>query len=181
MTEEEIVLGCKRGDNIARRELYELYGAYLLSVCRRYSPDTATAEDNLSESILKIFGAIGRFEWRGEGSLREWCRRIAVNEAIDRLRRTARHRPVPLEQIEAAAEPSAEETAQVPAELLRRWVEELPQGYRTVFNLYCDGYSHREIGRMLGINENSSSSQFYRARQLLARKIKDYTSKNGKA
>lgn len=181
MTEEEIVTGCKRGENMARRELYERYGPYLLSVCRRYSPDSASADDILQESLLKIFDAIGRFEWRGEGSLREWCRRIAVNRAIDTLRRASRHRHIPLEHIEAFPEPTAEETALVPPELLRRWVEELPQGYRTIFNLYCDGYSHREIGRMLGINENSSSSQFYRARQLLAARIKSYTSKNRQA
>ena len=164
--EQILAEGCGRGDNAARRELYDRYAALLLGLCQRYVGDRATAEDVLHDAFLKIFGAIGRFRYRGEGSLRAWMERIAVNTALEHLRRESRALP-------AAAEPSDDEVARIPREVLLRLVGELPDGYRTVFNLFCiEGYPHREIAAMLGINEKSSSSQLARARALLARKLR---------
>jgi len=168
---------CRCGDDAARKELYDLYAGRLLAVCLRYAGDRAAAEDLLHDAYLKIFGAVGRFEWRGPGSLRAWMERIAVNVALEWLRSRKRLGTMPLDEtrLHDVAEPSAEEAAAVPRETLLRMVAELPDGYRTVFNLYCiEGYGHREIARMLGINEKSSSSQLFRARAMLARRIGAY-------
>lgn len=104
--------------------------------------------------------------------------RVTVNVALEWLRTRNRLGCVELDEGRAAAlpdEPSAEEASRVPRDVLMRFVGELPDGYRAVFNLYCiEEYSHREIAQMLGINEKSSSSQLFRARTLLARRIRDY-------
>ncbi|WP_302152071.1 RNA polymerase sigma factor, partial [uncultured Alistipes sp.] len=90
-TKEQILAeGCGRGDNAARRELYDRYAGLLLGVCLRYTGERASAEDALHDAFLKIFGAIARFRYRGEGSLRAWMERIAVNTALERLRRERR-------------------------------------------------------------------------------------------
>lgn len=178
MEEQRLAEGCREGDGPARRELYDRYAGRLLSVCLRYVGDRATAEDLLHDAFLKIYAAIGRFEYRGRGSLRAWMERIVVNLSLERIRERSRSRILDLDEGRVAAEaeePSPEETEQVPREVLLRFVSELPDGYRTVFNLYCmEEYSHREIAQMLGINEKSSSSQLFRARSLLARRIRDY-------
>ena len=112
-----------------------------------------------------------------------WMERIAVNTALERLRRERRLGEVRLDAergLPPVEEPSAEETARIPEEVLMRFVNELPDGYRTVFNLYCiEEYSHREIAEMLGINEKSSSSQLFRARMMLSRKIRAWLDKQG--
>lgn len=176
-TKEQILAeGCGRGDIAARRELYDRYAGLLLGICLRYAGDRATAEDMLHDAFLKIFGAVDRFRYRGEGSLRAWMERIAVNTALERLRHERRLAEVRLDgtrELPAAEEPSPCEAARVPQEVLLGFVAELPDGYRTVFNLFCiEGYPHREIASMLGINEKSSSSQLARARAILARKVR---------
>lgn len=106
--------------------------------------------------------------------------RITVNVALEWLRNRSRRGFTELDEGRVAAtvadpEPTPSEMAAVPREVLLRFIAELPEGYRTVFNLYCiEEYSHREIARLLGINEKSSSSQLFRARALLARRIRDY-------
>ncbi len=104
--------------------------------------------------------------------------RVTVNVALEWLRGRNRLGMTDLDEGRVAAtvaEPAVSDVAQVPREVLLRFVSELPEGYRAVFNLYCiEEYSHREIARMLGINEKSSSSQLFRARALLARKIRAY-------
>lgn len=178
MEERTLAQGCRDGDDAARRELYDRYAGRLTAVCLRYAGDRATAEDLVHDAFLKIYGAFGRFEYRGPGSLRAWMERIAVNVALEWLRRRSRTGIIPLDEErtpEPVEEPDAAEVAAVPQEVLLRLVAELPEGYRTVFNLFCiEGYSHRDIARMLGINEKSSSSQLFRARALLARRLREY-------
>ena len=105
-------------------------------------------EDALHDSFLKIFDKLDRFEYRSDAELAGWVRRVTVNHCLDILRKRR------LKQVS---------------------LDSLPEGYRTVFNLFClENWSHKEIGRKLGIGEKSSSSQYSRARALLAKKIKDY-------
>lgn len=176
--EQRLADGCRNADGTARRELYDRYAGRLLALCLRYAGDRATAEDLLHDAFLKIYGAFDRFAWRGPGSLRAWMERIAINVALEWLRSRSRQSKVLLDEGRAlpdAAEPEPEEVARIPHEVLQRMVQELPEGYRAVFNLYCiEGYAHRDIARMLGINEKSSSSQLFRARALLARRIREY-------
>ena len=169
MEEQILAEGCRKGDDMARKELYDRYAGRLLSICMRYAGDRATAEDLLHDAFLKIYGAFDRFTYRGTGSLRAWIERITVNVKLG---------SVTLDEGKAAAEvaePDVAEMARVPREVLMRFIGELPEGYRAVFNLYCiEEYSHRDIARMLGINEKSSSSQLFRARAMLARRIRAY-------
>lgn len=182
---EELTLAerCRQGDNTARRMLYDLYAGRLLSICKRYTGDRAAAEDLLHDTFIKAYGAIGKFTYRGEGSLRAWLERIAVNTSIEYLRSRSRMSFSPLDErrpLPDYSEPSGEEAAQVPVTELMRMLGELPAGYRTVFNLFCvEGFSHREIAGMLGINEKSSSSQLTRAKAALAGKVKEYLEKKG--
>lgn len=179
MEERQLAEGCLRGDNAARRELYCRYAARLLGIAIRYLGDRAAAEDLLHDAFLKIYASLGKFTWRGNGSLRGWMERVTVNLALDRLRRSSRLRTVEagdrLAELADEEPPGCDEVQAVPREVLLRMIAELPDGYRTVFNLFCvEELSHREIARQLGINEHSSASQLSRAKAILAKKIKAY-------
>lgn len=178
MEEQILAEGCRRGDRAAQRELYDLYAGRLLSICLRYAGDRPMAEDLLHDAFLKLFGAFDRFTYRGPGSLRAWIERVTVNVALEWLRTRNRLGTVPLDEsrpLPDDSEPAASEMAEIPREVLLGFVSELPDGYRAVFNLYCiEGHSHRDIAQMLGINEKSSSSQLFRARALLSRRIREY-------
>lgn len=179
MPEQHIASGCRAGDDAARRELYERFSGRLYGICRRYVSDSAEAQDVLQDAFVRIFTSFDKFNWRGEGSLRAWAERITVNMALEHLRKNARVKFSSAEEVllKQGEDPAveAESVRAVPHEVLMRFIGELPDGYRTVFNLYCiEDYSHREIAQMLGINEKSSSSQLSRAKTLLAARIKDY-------
>lgn len=175
---EERILSeqCRAGDRRAWHALYDRYAGRLLALCIRYAGSRTEAEDLLHDAFLKIFGSFDRFTYRGSGSLRAWIERVTINLAIERLRSGNRIDLRPLDELTTRLpEPAAEAIDRIPQEELLRMVGELPDGYRTILNLYClDGYSHREIARMLGINEKSSSSQLTRARALLAARVREY-------
>ena len=179
MDEQDLARRCAHGDNVARRELYETYGSRLLALCRRYARDVAEAEDLMQDVFVKIFRVIGRFRWTRPGSLYSWMARVALNLAFDsakKRRRLARE----LVNVEALAEtveddPGYEETMSVPAEVLQGMIAALPEGYRTVFTLYCiEELSHKEIAALLGIKEKSCSANLARARAALATAIRAY-------
>ena len=179
MEEQELAIRCAKGDNEARKELYELYGARLLSLCRRYTADSVDAEDLMQDAFVKIFRVIGRFRWTRPGSLYSWMSRVALNLAFDsaKFRRRLAREMVDVETIEGKIpdEPEYEDVVSVPPEELRSMIEALPEGYRTVFRLYCiDGLSHKEIANLLGIKEKSSSGSLTRARAQLAASIRRY-------
>lgn len=184
MDEQELALRCARGDNEARRELYETYGPRVLSLCRRYARDASEAEDLLQDAYIKIFRIIGRFRWTRPGSLYSWMARVALNLAFDstkRRRRLAREL-LAVEDLpgDLPEEPGYEQTLSVPGEVLHSMIEALPEGYRTVFRLYCiDELSHKEIAALLGIKEKSSSASLARARAVLARSIRQYLNGEG--
>jgi len=177
--EQELARRCARGDNAARRELYETYGSRLLALCRRYAVDAAEAEDLMQDAFVKIFRVIGRFRWSRPGSLYSWMARVALNLAFDSAKKR-RRLALQLGNVEELAgelpdEPDYVETLSVPAEVLQEMIAALPEGYRTVFTLYCiDELSHKEIAALLGIREKSSSANLARARASLARSIRQY-------
>ncbi len=179
MEEQELALRCARGDNAARRELYVQYGSRILALCRRYVSDPADAEDLKQDAFVKIYRVIGRFRWTRPGSLYAWMSRVTINMAFDsygKRRRLARQL-VDVEEMENVLpdESTREEAASVPPEVLAAMIEALPEGYRTVFKLYCiDGLSHKDIAALLGIKEKSSSASLSRARALLSDAIREY-------
>ena len=173
LSERELLRLVRSGDPSGTRTLYERYVGYLTAVCSRYVPDRAAVKDILQDAFISIFTRIADFEFRGEGSLRAWMTRIVVNGALKSLRGSGRLSYV--EEIPDREEEDLETLPQVPPAILADMIKALPDGYRTVFNLFVfEKKSHKEIAELLGIKENSSASQFFRARALLARQIKDY-------
>lgn len=182
--EDSLIERVKCGERVAQRELYDLYSRRMLSIALRYVGRRDVAEDILHDAFIKIFHAIARFNYRGEGSLRAWMDRITINTSLEWLRAQKRFDMISYNDEYTAAnieisEPSNDDIERVPQSTILRLITELPDGYRTVFNLYTiEGYSHREIAQELGINEKSSSSQLLRAKRLLATKINEYIKEN---
>lgn len=155
------------------RMLYDRYAGYLTAVCARYIRDDDEVKDILQEAFIKVFRTMDRFEYRGEGSLKAWMTRIVVNDSLKALRKK---RSLPItDAMPDFPEEDDPEFARVPMPVLLQMIRELPDGYRTVFNLYVfEDKPHREIASLLGIKENSSASQYFHAKALLARRIKEY-------
>ena len=172
VTDADLIAACLRGDPRAQRHLYNQYAGLMLTVCRRYLKRPEDAEEALLLGFAKVFRALPTF--RQEGSFEGWVRRIMVNEALGELRR---REPLHLSledfaQPENLAATPATADAQLQAEELLALLQELPAGYRTVFNLYAlEGYSHPEIAELLGITEGTSKSQLSKARALLQRRV----------
>lgn len=177
MSEEELSLQCQRGDMRVRHTLYERYGGALMAICLRYIGDRETAEDILHDGFLRIFQSIKQFSYQGEGSLKAWLSRVMVNEALGYLRKknTQVQQEVLMTEIPDVPDTEDSELDDIPRSVLMKFISELPDGYRTVFNLYVfEDKSHKEIASLLGITEHTSSSQFYRAKSLLIKKINEY-------
>jgi RNA polymerase sigma factor (sigma-70 family) len=165
--EQDLVAGCRQGQHKAQRSVYEQHAPQMLAVCLRYVHDRSEAEGVMVNGFLKVFDKIGQYS--GEGSFEGWIRRIMVNESLLYLRQN-RHAHMMVEVEAASREVVSTEDAyqQLAAEDLLALVRKLPEGYRTVFNLYAiEGYAHKEIAEQLGISENTSKSQLSRARGLL--------------
>ncbi len=156
--------------------MYDRFASPLLAICIRYMGSRDEAEDVLHDAFLKIFDKLDRFELRSDAELGGWVRRVTVNHCLDLLRKR-RLKSVSLDDLPdlPEEEPDSGEVRKIPPAVLMKMISDLPEGYRTVFNLFCmEGWSHRDIGLKLGIGEKSSSSQYSRARALLAKKIKEY-------
>ena len=167
MTEEALLHGCLQNKAVAQRALYEKYSAKMLSVCYRYAHNREDAEDMLQEGFIKVFSQIHTFENRG--ALEGWIRRIVVHTCINILKKNKKFNES-VDLIHATSLQVKEES--IPSIIQAKQVVEcirlLPMGYRTVLNLYAvEGYSHREIGAMLDIEESTSRSQYTRAKAML--------------
>lgn len=181
MSERDISKGCKRGNAKAQRALFDRYSPLLMAKIYRYVGDDDDAKDVLQDTFVKAYTMIDSFAWEGEGSLQAWLTRIAVNTSLNFLRSRKRLSALTVDTADLddppdiAEEATATQVNSLDTSTILEMVAELPDGYRTVFNLYClDGYSHKEIAQQLGINEKSSSSQLTRAKAILAQKIKKY-------
>lgn len=161
--EKAFVAALLRGDRAAQRVLYEEHYGALMSICQRYAGGEDEAMDLLHESFIKIFQKIGRYETGT--ALLAWMRRITVNTAIDHYRRNARRRTEDIDQAYHLSSDAPDVFARFGAREILNAVQQLPPTYRTIFNLYVvEGYSHREIGEQLGINESTSRSNLVKAR-----------------
>ena len=161
---------------MAEEELYTRYAARVYTLCRRYSGSSDEAKDLMQEALLKALDRISTFKYTGNGSLYGWISRIAINLALNQIKRR-RWRTVSLDfwGQDTLPEPTEEEVAAIPQEKLLEWIAELPDVRKAVFNLYClDGYSHKEIAKMLGISEKGSAGMLAKARKQLKEKISRY-------
>lgn len=176
-TEKELLNRIKNGDRQALHSLYDRYKGYAMAVALRYVPERDDVNDVMQDSFVKILTSVQRFEFRGEGSLKGWILRIVANESINYIKQKGKFTFVD----EFPEEPDSGEpdVEHIPPSVLTRLIGELPEGYRVVLNLFVfEQMSHKEIAEKLGIKESTSASQYLRAKKLLAKKIKEYLSKN---
>ncbi|MEM9918399.1 MAG: RNA polymerase sigma factor [Bacteroidota bacterium] len=170
MTISFLIDKCQQKDPHYQKELVVRYSPMLLTVSRRYSKDEATARDILQDSLIKILRAIGTYQHTG--SFEAWMRRITINTALQSFdKKCFKNEVYGMEQMpERAIVPDV--YSQLGAEELMALINQLPEGYRQVFNLsVVEGYSHKEIGELLDIGESTSRSQLQRARKLLQQQL----------
>ncbi|MEZ4875283.1 MAG: sigma-70 family RNA polymerase sigma factor [Flavobacteriaceae bacterium] len=171
MNLQELIHRCKQQDAKAQEALYRTYAGVLFGICLKYSPNKVEAEDSLQDAFITIFKRIEQFE--GKGSFEGWMKRITVNTVLQKYRKKKTFDIPNEEQLEEAEEEI--EAENIPLDYLLKIVQELPDRYRLVFNLYVlDGYSHKEIGDMLGISDGTSKSNLARARMILKAKVEQY-------
>ena len=180
--EKQVFERARDGDRKAVRQLYDRYSSFLAATCARFLPDLGDQKDVLQDGFVKIFSSLDKFDYRGEGSLKAWMRQIVVNECLKVLRKRKRSVPILFEEelrdVEVEEDTGPPEVEKVPAAVIHEMIKGLPEGYRAVFNLFVlEEKNHKEISELLGITESTSASQLYRARLILAKKIKEYLGK----
>jgi RNA polymerase sigma factor (sigma-70 family) len=167
MDQNKLLNDCLKGKAAAQRELYVHFAHAMLGLCYRYTKSMADAEDILQEGFIKVFKNLHQF--RGSGELGAWIRKIMVNTAINYLKNQSRYQ-YDLSFAETNLHPVSDQGPEMilNAKELADLIRQLPIGYQTIFNLHAvEGYSHVEIGNILGINDGTSRSQYARARALL--------------
>lgn len=171
MTDEQIVQGCIKKDAIAQRHLYERFSRKMMGVCLRYFDSREEAEDVVQNGFISVFQNMESF--KGSGSLEGWIRKIMVNTALTEIRKNKKLKQnIDLDSVEFMIPSSNYMSESFAAKDLLKIIQTLPTGFRTVFNLYAiEGYSHKEIGEMLGISEGTSKSQYSRAKAHLQKII----------
>jgi RNA polymerase sigma-70 factor (ECF subfamily) len=163
-------LGCKNQERSAQYAIYQLYAGKMMAVCKRYLGNSTDAEDTLMEGFMKVYTKIDAFQ--GQGSFEGWIRRIITNEALMKIRKNNLYKTIDIEETWDLFIPE-NALMNLQVEEIEELINDMPRGYRTVFNLYAiEGYSHKEIADLLGISEGTSKSQLSRARVILQSKIK---------
>ena len=159
-------------------ELYQQFVGLLSSVCYRYVPSDQDAKDVLQNSFIKIFTAISTFNYQNDTSFLAWMKRVVTNEALDFLKNRKRITFVDINDNIQEVVDDEQSVEYLSADELHQLITELPDGYRTVLNMFVfEGYSDKEIAKLLGIRESSSASQYFHAKRMLAKKINDLKSK----
>lgn len=167
MSLSELIQGCLEKNTKSQEQLYQLYAGKLFSVCLKYSRNYVEAEDNLQDGFLIIFDKIGQYKFTG--SFDGWAKRVMINNVLQQYRKTSF-----LELVNDVVDETSIEIddENISLEFLLKIIQELPDRYRLVFNLYVmDDYSHKEISEMLGITIGTSKSNLARAKMSLKEKI----------
>ena len=169
-TETQLIAALRRGESRAHKVAYERFSGRMLAVCMRYCANRDDAEEVMIDGFMRVFEKISQF--REDGSFEGWIRRIMVTESLMFLRKNKQWRQeIPIDDVTVEPDYAWADTAIHENDLLRM-VNQLPDGYRTVFNLYAiEGYNHAEIAELLGMSEGTSKSQLSRARAILQANI----------
>jgi RNA polymerase sigma factor (sigma-70 family) len=165
----ELVSRCLKNDAVAQKQLYQHFAPQMLAVCYRYTKDSDEASDVLQEGFVRMFRNL--HQWKEEGELGAWIRRIMINTALNWLRSQKRIHWLNEEHISESYDSESVITPvhHMEARQLADMIRQLPAGYQAVFNLHAiEGYSHGEISKMLNISEGTCRSQYMRARKYLA-------------
>ena len=181
INDAEIINGCVKGDRAAQDNLYKMFASLMFGVCIRYCSDRNEAKDVMQEGFIKVYTNIKNF--RKQGSLEGWIKRIIVNTALDNFKKKQKlYNHTNIDDINELSIENDEESEPQDDDFsekeLLAMIQKLPDGYRMVFNLYAiEDYSHKQIAEMLKISESTSKTQLFKARNLLQRKIKELKSK----
>lgn len=168
---QDLIKGCIRQQPAQQRKLFEQVAPLMMTVCRRYAPTQADAEDILQEAFVKIFRSFDQFD-ENKGPLMAWLRRIVVNTAIGHWRKWHKNTLLIAEETLPETPVHSEADLKLDEEEILAMIAALPAGFRVVFNLFAiEGYNHAEIAQMLGITESASRSQLTRARKHLQETI----------
>lgn len=164
--EISLIRACCKGENKAFKILYDKHSGTMYSICLRYMTNEDEAKDVLQDGFIKVYKNICKFQFTG--SFEGWMKRIFVNTSIEHIRRRKKHLDVDELNTSDTKLTDHIETGSMDAEKMMQLVQRLPEGYKTVFNMFViDGFSHKEISSHLGINENTSKSQLFKARKQL--------------
>jgi RNA polymerase sigma factor (sigma-70 family) len=171
MDDTSLVIECVKGDSRAQRMLFERFSKKMLGVCMRYAKSTEQAEDVLQDGFIKVFSKLNDF--KHDGSLEGWIRRIMVNTSLDQIRKENKLLGnISLDNVDYKLQNNAFVLENLAAKDLMKMVQSMPVGYKVVFNMFAiEGYSHKEISDHLGISENTSKSQYSRARAYLRERL----------
>ena len=170
---ERLLHECKKNNTQAQEQLYKLLAPKLFAVCLKYSRNHEEAQDNLQESFLIIFDKLKQF--KNEGSFEGWAKRLVVNYVLQQYRKQGTFLELVSDNIFVVEEIEIDDES-ITMDFLLKIIQELPDRYRLIFNLYVvDGYSHKEIAKMLEINEGTSKSNLARAKMILKEKIQNTT------
>jgi RNA polymerase sigma factor (sigma-70 family) len=172
---KELIKDCLRGKPQAQKQLYELFADTMLGVCYRYTKSIPDAEDVLQDGFVRVFTKLHLY--RFEGELGGWIRQIMVRTALNYLKQNRKYQSE-LSFTDSTLHPVSHDHADLKLHTkeLVELVRQLPTGYQTIFNLHAvEGFTHVEIGQMLGINEGTSRSQYSRARNLLITWVEKYS------
>jgi RNA polymerase sigma-70 factor (ECF subfamily) len=173
---DQLIHNCKKNDAKAQEQIYKLFAPKFFGVCLKYSTNYVEAEDNLQDGFIIVFNKIEQFQFKG--SFEGWAKRIMINNALQKYRSQVRFLEVVNDRIIEDEAPEIDDI-DVSLDYLMQIIQELPDRYRMVFNLYVlDGYSHKEIAEMLEITTGTTKSNLARARMILKEKIDQHTGKN---
>ena len=173
MNEPTLVKKCLKRDQRAQKELFDKYSPKMMGVCLRYMKNKEQAEDALQDGFVKVFSKLNLY--KGKGSLEGWVRRVLVNTCLDQIRKKVKlNMNVSMDEVEYMIEHNGYIIEGLSAKDLLEMVNSMPDGYRVVFNMFAiEGYSHKEIAKELGVSENTSKSQYLRARGYLRIKMEE--------
>jgi len=173
MDDFTLVKECLSGSPKAQKTLFDKFAPKMFSICLRYMKNSDQAEDVLQDGFIKIFSKLS--DYKNEGVLEGWIRRIMVNTCLDQLRKNAKFlNDVQAEEVEYKLDSNSYIAETLMAEDLMAMVQKMPDGYRVVFNMFAiEGYSHQEIAAHLGVTESTSKSQYLRARAYLRERIEN--------
>lgn len=171
MDEQALIYECLKGSPIAQRKLFEKFAPKMMFVCLRYMKDQQEAEDVLQDGFIKVFQKLNAYE--NTGSLEGWIRRVIVNTALDQIRKNSKYGYTEdVDEVGYKIENEDYAFEGLVAQDLMKLINQMPEGYKVVFNMFAiEGYSHKEIADLLGISENTSKSQYSRARAYLREKL----------
>ena len=176
MTDEQIASGCKSSDATAQKALYDKFSRKMFGLCLRYAKGREEAEDFLQEGMITVFQRISSFNQ--EGSLEGWVRRGGVNTCLEHLRKQ-KLQWVNIDEVEETAE-NGFTMENINVKDLLQVINALPTGFKAVFNLYAiEGFTHKEIAKLLSISEGTSKSQYARAKAVLIKRIAEKTITTG--